>query len=452
MSSNDGAKHLIQAGIDVTVFEAGSHVGGLWKYENDNGRSQAYLHLCIISPRGKTKYEDFDFDDETPRFPTHWDMHRYIQAYADHFGVTERIRFRTPVTGVEPDFDPDHGEKPRWTVRFDGGDEVFDQVVIATGHLNEPSHSPFLRDNFAGEYLHSSEFRTAKPFVDKRVVVIGMGNSGVDVASDCCSVAERTVLVARSGLRIQPKVVFGVAYPDLAIGLRKPWIPAFFRNNLLKWLMFLAHGDQNRLGFTEPLGRQHPTSSESVVSHIEFGRVKVKPGIKAISGRTLTFEDGSEEDFDVMVAATGYKVHLPFVAPEVVPVLGNHVDLYKRMFPVDWPGLYFLGMLNPLLAYSQIFEAQSKTIVQAVEGGIRLPSKEQMRAEIAAGRELAAQIYTDSPRHELEEPDTNYPFTMAAFRRECAIRARHHGDIPRLLASPLAQRAYCKLTRVKSHA
>jgi dimethylaniline monooxygenase (N-oxide forming) len=451
------AKHLLQAGHDVAVFEAGSYVGGLWKYDNDNGRTQAYLHLCIISPRGKTKFSDFDFDAATPRFPSHWDMYRYLEAYADHFGVTGRIRFRTPVTRIEPAFDP-ATEPPRWTVYFtaggqDGqgeGQETFDHVVVATGHLNEPSHSSFLRDNFAGEYMHSSQYRTARPLVGKRVCVVGTGNSGVDIASESCTIADRTVLVARSGVRIQPKVVFGLAHPDIAIGLRKPWVPKWLLRRLLSTLNYLAHGDQSRLGFLPPNGLQHPTSSETIVAHIEFGRVIVKPGIKAISGKTVTFEDGTEEDFDILIAATGYHVHLPFLDPGVIPVQGNYVDLYMRIFPVDWPGLYFLGMINPLLAYSQVFEAQSRTIVQAVEGGVRLPAKEDMRADIERKREVAAAIYTDSPRHELQDPDTNYPYTMAAFRRQAAIRARHDGTIPPYLSHSLAQRLYAKAIGIPS--
>jgi thioredoxin reductase len=445
------AKHLIQAGHDVIVFEAGSYVGGLWKYDNDNERSQAYLHLCIISPRGKTKFPDFEFDDATPRFPSHWDMYRYLQAYADHFGVTERIRFRTPVTRVEPAFDP-ATEPPRWIVHFGSGQETFDQVVVATGHLNEPSHSDFLRDNFAGEYLHSSQYRTSAPFLGKRVCVVGTGNSGVDIASESCTIADRTVLVARSGLRIQPKVVFGLAFPDIAIGLRKPWMPNWLLGRLLRALMYLAHGDQSRLGLKPPAGRQHPTSSETVVAHIEFARIIVKPGIKAISGKTITFEDGTEEDFDILVAATGYRVHLPFLDPSVVPVHGNHVDLYMRIFPVDWPGLYFLGMMNPLLAYSQVFEAQSRTIVQAVNGGIPLPSKREMLADIERKRNITATVYAASPRHELEDPDTTYPYTMAAFRREAAIKARYNGKTPAWLRFGPVQRMYARAVGAESPA
>lgn len=395
------AKYMLAAGFEVDVYEAGSNVGGLWVYENDNGRSQAYRHLCIISTRKHTHFSDFDFDAATPRFPTHWDMHRYLQRYADHFGVTPHIRFRTPVTAVEP-------AGSRWTVRTAGGAEEYDAVLVATGHLNEPRHAPEFAE-FGGEYLHSSAYRVADPFVGKRVAVVGTGNSGVDVASDVCSVAERTLLVARSGVVIQPKVVFGVPFPDIAIGLRaRPWIPAWIRNRILATLVKLAHGDQRRLGFAPPPKRTHPTSSEAIVAHIEFNRVAVKPGITSIDGKTLTFADGSQEDVDVLIGATGYKVHLPFLSPEIVPVEGNHVDLYKRIFVPGRPGLYFIGMLNPLTSLNAIFEKQAQVVAKCIDGSITLPDERTMRADIERRKALAAAIFTDSPRHELEEPDTGY--------------------------------------------
>ncbi|GAA1867085.1 NAD(P)-binding domain-containing protein [Pseudonocardia ailaonensis] len=393
---------MLAAGFEVVVYEAGSNVGGLWVYENDNGRAQAYRHLCIISTRKHTHFSDFDFDASTPRFPTHWDMHRYLQRYADHFGVTPHVRFRSPVAAVEPAGDG------RWTVRTEGGEEVFDAVLVATGHLNEPRHAPELAE-FGGEYLHSSAYRVADPFVGRRVAVVGTGNSGVDVASDVCSVAERTVLVARSGVVIQPKVVFGVPFPDIAIGLRaRPWIPAWIRNRILRTLVSLAHGNQRRLGFLPPTARTHPTSSEAIVAHIEFNRVAVKPGITAVDGKTLTFADGSQEDFDVLVGATGYRVHLPFLSPEVLPVEGNHVDLYKRIFVPGRPGLYFIGMLNPLTSLNAIFERQAHLVARCVAGEVTLPDEGAMRADIARKKALSAAIFTDSPRHELEEPDTGY--------------------------------------------
>ncbi|GAA1867182.1 NAD(P)-binding domain-containing protein [Pseudonocardia ailaonensis] len=434
------AKYMIGAGFDVTVFEAGSHIGGLWVYDNDNGRPQAYRNLSIISSRRFTRFADFDFDDRTPRFPTHRDMARYLDSYAAHFGVKERIRFRTRVAQVKPAFDP-ATEAPRWLLTTEAGEqEEFDAVLVATGHLNEPNHVAALRE-FGGDYRHSSTYRYADDLVGKRICVVGVGNSGVDIASDVCSVAARTVLVARSGVVIQPKVLFGVAFSDIAISLRRRWIPARLRNRLIKAVVYTAHGDLTRLGIRAPKGRTHPTLSESIVADIEYNRVAVRPGITAIDGRRVTFADGSSEEFDVLFGATGYVVSLPFVPDDVVPVRGNHVDLYKRIFSPDWPGLCFVGMLNPLSTLNRIFEEQSRLIALHLAGRAALPSSAVMRADIAGKNRRSAQIYTDSPRHEMEEPDFGYVEELQAL-----AGGRFTGNRPPR-GTPTLQEAYAGLAR-----
>lgn len=424
------AKYMLEAGFDVTVLEAGSHIGGLWVYENDNDRSQAYKHLSIISSRRFTRFTDFDFDDSTPRFPTHWDMARYLDGYAAYFGVKERIRFRSRVTKVEPLFVPGT-ERPRWRVETqDGYSAEFDAVLVATGHLNEPNDYPEYRDSFDGEYLHSSKYRSPEPYIGKRVCVVGVGNSGVDIASDVCTVADRTVIVVRSGVVIQPKVIFGIPWSDIAISLRRRWIPFRVRSRILQWLIYMAHGDISKLGIPPPKARTHPTLSESIVMDIEYNRVAVRPGILKIEGKQITFADGSSEEFDVLVGATGYKVHLPFLAPEVLKVTGNHVDLYKRIFVPDWPGLCFVGMLNPLATLNRIFEEQGRLIARYIRGDIELPAREEMLRDIEWKNRRSAAIYTDAPRHEMEEPDFGYVEELHALIAEGAVRKRHGGRPP----------------------
>ena len=429
------AKYMIAAGFEVTVFETGSHVGGLWVYENDNGRAQAYRRLSIISSRRYTRFSDFDFDDQTPAFPTHWDMHRYIDGYARHFGVTHRIRFKTPVRSVEPAFVPGR-QSPRWRLALDNGkSEDFDAVLVATGHLNEPRHIDEYLTKFAGEYLHSSKYRVADPFVAKRVCVAGIGNSGVDIASEICSVAERTVIVARSGTIIQPKVLFGIPYTDIGLALRKWWIPYRVRAKLLSWVVYTAHGDLTRLGIARPAAKTHPTLSESIVAHIEYNRITAKPGITAINGHRITFADGSAEDFDVLIGATGYNVHLPFLAPDLVPIYGNRVDLYKRIFVPDWPGLCFIGMLNPISTLNRIFEGQSKLVARYISGEVALPAAAEMYADIRRRNQVNDATYVQSARHEMEEPDVGYLEELEQLIADGVVRARYGGRAPAWLRS-----------------
>jgi cation diffusion facilitator CzcD-associated flavoprotein CzcO len=115
------AKYLLDAGFDVTIFEIGTQVGGLWCYQNDNGRSSCYRTLHINTSRGVTHFHDFDFDESVQAFPDHRDMHAYLVRYADHFGVTTRIRFETTVTDLRPVFTPGH-DAPQWEIEFASGE------------------------------------------------------------------------------------------------------------------------------------------------------------------------------------------------------------------------------------------------------------------------------------------------------------------------------------------
>lgn len=202
------AKYLLQAGLSVDVFEIGTQVGGLWVYENDNGRSSAYQSLHINSEKRNTQFSDFPFPSEIQYFPDHRDMAKYLRNYADRFGVYERIRFRHRVVDLTPM--PQSGDRIQWKLKFENGQEAFyDSVVVATGHLTIPSDPDWSKD-FDGSYMHSHHYREPSKFMGQRALVVGTGNSGCDVAADLCVYARRTVLSARSPELIVPKIFLGV--------------------------------------------------------------------------------------------------------------------------------------------------------------------------------------------------------------------------------------------------
>jgi dimethylaniline monooxygenase (N-oxide forming) len=195
------AKYLVQSGFeDVTIFEIGTQIGGMWCYENDSGLSSAYRTLHINTARNLTNFSDFKFAEDVQMFPDHWDMHRYLVAYAEHFDLTRRIRFKSRVANLRPAAGY-RREAPRWEIELaDGTVETFDRVIVATGHLSKPMHVPELKEGFKGDYLHSHYYREPGPYVGKRICVVGVGNSACDIASDVCVTSPQTVMVARSDL------------------------------------------------------------------------------------------------------------------------------------------------------------------------------------------------------------------------------------------------------------
>ncbi len=419
------AKYLLQNGFDdVTVFEIGSQIGGLWCYRNDSGRSSAYRTLHINTARNVTCFSDFQFDDEVQLFPDHWDMHRYLIAYAERFDVVRRIRFNAKVVNVRPG--PQYrAEDPQWQVELaDGTVELFDRVVVASGHLSLPLHVPELRDRFAGQYLHSHDYREPEPFVGKRICVVGVGNSACDIASDVCVTSPRTVMVARSGVMIAPKLIFGRPFTDVTMKLYRRWIPDWLRRRLIAFLVYLVHGRMTDLGFKPLTRRAHPTTSAVLIQHIAYRRVTVKQGIDRIEGKRIYFNDGTDEEFDVMIAATGYLIDLPFIPPSIVPVENNAVDLYKRVIAPGWKGLYFVGMLNSTAnALNQIFEYQSRWICAIEKGQVELPSEAEMRADIEAKKQYINRHFNASPRHTIEEESFYYLIDLDRRTRKGRARA-----------------------------
>ena len=324
------AKNFLQAGFsDLTVFEIGTEIGGMWCYENDSGESSAYKTLHINTSRSVTAFHDLPFDDDVQYFPDHWDMHRYLIRYAQHFGVTPKIQFTSRIVDVRPDFEPNKAA-PRWLVETESGDvRAFDTVVAATGHLSVPNHVPTFSEDFAGEYVHSHHYREPAPFVGKKVCIVGVGNSALDISGDICATSPRCVLVARSGALIMPKLLFGIPGTELSMMIQRPWLPGWLRRKLLRGLAYLAHGDQTKLGFLPMTERTHATSNGTIINDVAYRRVEVKHEIDSIDGTTIRFSDGSEDQFDTLIAATGYRIDLPFIARDIVPLENNRLNLVQ---------------------------------------------------------------------------------------------------------------------------
>lgn len=425
------AKTFLQAGCDVTVYEIGTHIGGTWVYDNDNGRSRMYRNLRINTAKRYTRFSDFDFEADVPAYPDHRHMSRYLRRYAEHFGVAPRILFRHEVASVQPA--PRLGTQPlRWTVATrDGGMREYDAVAVCTSPFDRPHHVSWLRESFTGEYLHSSDYRVPEPFAGKRVCVIGGGNSAVDIASDLCTVAERTVVVARSGVFVTPQYFCGMSFNEIIVRyLQTWWFPSWLRRRAVKLMVHAVHGSVTDLGFKRPQHRVHPTTSATIVADILFGRVAVKQGIKKIDGRSLQFVDGTSDHFDTVIAATGFHTAFPFLPPEVAAANGNRLNLYKRVVAPGSPGLYFIGMINLDTPINYACERQARWICEIELGNASLPTKAEMLADIAAKHAWVEKHYGGAMRHAVQEESKVY---YADLERELM-----RGRLPRWAATIVA--------------
>jgi len=418
-----GARHMLAQGFEVTIYEIGSHIGGMWVFKNDNNRSSAYKTLHINTARDLTAFEDFPFDPTVQPFPDHRDMATYLRAYADHFGITQYVRFNTPVTDIRP-ADSYSAEVPRWIIETANGETMeHDTVIVATGHLTKPLEVDVFKEKFTGEYLHSHDYKEPAKFANKRVCVVGVGNSGLDIASDICTTAEQTVLVGRTTPMVIPKLIFGKPFWDAVKPFYKPWIPPAVRNRALQFLVWVVHGRMTGLGFGTQQKKVHASSNANIVNHIHYRRVIAKAGIDQIDGQTLTFADGTQEEFDSLIAATGYLIDLDFFKPDIIEPAGNALDLYMRVVPPEWRGLYFLAFFNSDTALNWICNEQAKFIAELETGSAALPTKAEMRDEITQRKAKLTKDFEDTPRHGIEVEHLPYFADLKKVLKACRKRA-----------------------------
>ena len=402
-------KYLLQAGAsNIACYEIGTKVGGLWCYENDNGLSSAYSCLHINTARTLTRFSHMDLPPETLDFPHHTEMYKYFVDYADKFDLIKYIQFNSRVIDIRRAPAYSH-EKPKWQVETHSGQvNEFDAVIVASGHLSHPRHIPMFKNEFGGDYLHSHYYRKPIKYADQKVCIVGGSNSAFDVTADVCTVAEKTVMVARSPVVILPKTVFGIPFRNITLHFDRVFVPAKLRRWVNEFLTLMMHGDMTKLGFKPQTHWQHATSNGTLVNQIKYGRVAVKNGIERIEGKRIFFSDGSSEIFDTLIASTGYKLDLPFFKPDIISTDGDHLNLYQRIAPLDHKGLYFLGYVNTTIALVLMFEHQMKWILEHDSGNCELPVKSEMEQSIKAKKSWIEARYGGSERYSLEEPHVFY--------------------------------------------
>jgi len=340
-----GARNLQKLGIPFQGFEAHSDVGGLWNI--DNPRSTVYQSAHLISSKRTTEFAEFPMADSVADYPSHAELRRYFSDFADHFDLRRHFRFNTRVLRVEP---VDESAATRWRVSIDAGQGRIETaeyrgVIIANGTLSEPG-MPRFAGQFDGELLHTSAYKSAALFEGKRVLVVGAGNSGCDIAVDAVHRARSVDISVRRGYYFVPKYIFGK--PADTLGGKRP-LPAWIKQRVdamvLKWFT----GDPVRFGFPRPdyrMYESHPVVNSLVLHHIGHGDIGVRPDIERLDGRTVHFKDGSARDYDLILCATGYKLHYPFIDRSWLNWQGTAPQLYLNIFAPGFDNLAVLGMIE----------------------------------------------------------------------------------------------------------
>jgi cation diffusion facilitator CzcD-associated flavoprotein CzcO len=410
------AKALHDRGLSFECFERGSGVGGLWRYDNDNGMSAIYKSLQINTSRDMTAFADFPMPDGYPDFPGHEQIRDYLEAYVDRFGFGGRIRFRTTVERVVPESDGTFAV----TIRAaDGPPETsrFRTVLVASGHHWLPRR-PSFRGAFSGRVLHSHDYRTPEGFAGRRVLVVGMGNSGCDITCDLARVADRTLLSTRRGAHVLPKYLFGVPLDTVCPEAVWRFAPMWLFRRAFQTVVWMNRGTLARYGLPRPghaVLQEHPTISSDLPSLVRERRVLVKPDIDRLDGDGVVFSDGSREPVDAIILATGYQIAFPFLDGAVIAPDDNRVRLYRHVVHPDVPGLFFIGLVQPWGAIFPLAEAQATWVGDLITGRCTLPARAAMERSIDAELAAMRRRYVSSPRHTIQ---VDFHAYRAALRRE----------------------------------
>jgi cation diffusion facilitator CzcD-associated flavoprotein CzcO len=335
------AKTFAERCIPFDCFEALSDVGGIWNPESPH---VVYGSTFLNSSKKLSRYPDFQISEEWPHYLSRAQAQDYLRAYAKEFELYPLISFNKRVARAE------HTAQG-WRVGIEGesSPRLYSGLVVANGHHWQPN-VPTYPDEFAGEALHSHDVKSKEQLKGKRVLVVGAGNSAVDILDDAASDAVRAVHSMRRSYYFFPKIVLGKP-TDTFVDLTSRWpLPRAVMRKLYWWGLRIVVGSHWRYGLPAPdhkLFEAHPTACTVYLDHIVHGRIVTKPGIERFKGTRVIFTDGSEEEIDLLVWATGFRVSFPFMDPSYVLDEQGRSKLFSHTFHRELDDLFVVGLFEP---------------------------------------------------------------------------------------------------------
>ena len=441
ISGLTASKMLGDYGVPYTTFEASDRVGGNWAFGNPNGHSSAYRSLHIDTSKHQLSFRDFPMPDDYPDFPHHTLIKDYLDSYADAFGLRDHIEFENGVVSAK------RLEGGGWEILDQAGDtRRFDLLVVGNGHHWDPRMAEFPGE-FTGQSIHSHHYIdpwTPLDLMDKRILVVGLGNSAADVTVELSqrSLRNEVTLSTRSSAWIVPKLVGGKA-ADMNYRTI-PQLPLSWQRKAAQWGQRFTYSDPTLYGLPAPNHKffeAHPTQSGELPLRLKSGDVTPKGNVARLDGETVHFEDGTSADFDVIIYATGYNLTFPFFDPEFLSAPDNRIDLYKRIIKPGIDDLLFAGFAQSTPTLFPFVESQARLIAAYAVGEYVPPSVDEMHAVIKADDELYMGHMLDRPRHTHQLDYFVYEHQMRTKELPSGrARAQAQGS-PKLTGRALAGRA-----------
>jgi cation diffusion facilitator CzcD-associated flavoprotein CzcO len=357
---------LREAGLDADCFERTDRAGGHWHTD--------YEALHLITSRTVSGFPGDPMPADYPLFPSRDQVRDYLVGFAERQGLLPHITFGTEVLSVEPAGSRDGSGG--WRVTTSAGDAgIYDGVLVANGHLWDPV-VPKVTGEFTGTSLHSSQYRNTGDIQGDRVLVVGVGNSGCDLAVDAAQARLDTAISVRTGAIFQPKTIYGRPRSEIRWFTR---LPPRAQDRVARALIRVVHGPWSAYpGLPKPRARTladgRPVVNSQLLYWIQHGRIKVVPGIERCDGRTVHFSDGSSREVDTILWATGFHVNLSFLDPELLQWRdGVPLKVGGHTVPLGLEKLYFVGLVGPRGPQFPVYTAQSQLITKFIAAHDRAP-------------------------------------------------------------------------------
>lgn len=355
------AKNLLAKGIPCEIIEKHSDIGGIWDIKNP--QSTVYDNTYTITSKEITAYTDFPFPDDSPDYIHHSKVLEYLRAYAQHFDLYPHLRFNTEVTQVERRSD-------LWDITMnDGKTYRYRGLIIANGHNWYPK-KPQYPGEFSGEEIHSASYKNPDNFKGKNVLIVGAGNTGCDIAVETSHVAKSTFISMRRGYYFVPKFVFGIPADKLGQSSQSTAIPMRLVRFLYKLLLKFTVGAPSRYGLPEPdhqLLESPPIVNNLLPYYVAHKRVGVKRDIDYFDGDLVYFKDGSSEQIDTVIYATGYQIVFPFIDKSYLNWKDGKPDLYLMAFHPNYDNLFVAGLTDGTGGHFPTADLQTQVVANYIK-------------------------------------------------------------------------------------
>lgn len=400
------AKNLKQLGIPFEVFEREDGVGGNWYYGKPH--SSVYRSTHLISSKPLTEYMDYPMPAAYPDYPSHEQVLAYFKAYVAHFGLAPYIQFNMGVERVAP------ADDGGWDVRLSSGEmRRYAGVIIANGHNWCPKY-PDYPGEFHGARLHSADYKTPDVLEGKRVLVLGAGNSGCDIAAESATHAAKTFHSTRRGYYYMPKYIFGRPADQVGEQLLTLRAPLALRRAVAGVLYRVSVGDLTRFGVRAPdhkLFETHPIVNSQMPYYLSHGDIIPKPDVREFRGDSVAFVDGTSEPIDLIIYATGFRIVFPFMEESLLNWRDGHPSLYLNVFHPTYDNLFVAGLIQPDSGQFGLVDRQCQLIARFIRAQRSNPTAAaRFRRLKRRGQERysGGVHYKESTRHYVEIEHSSY--------------------------------------------